>query len=205
MFRRDSMSSTSNNHNVISQPKRSQGLLYKHTVRNGASSHKTTYIDIFSEILNLEGHLNCCISSKVTAIFLNGWILPAGGVASGGIYNILVCIYCKGEAPESLDSSDKHWKPWGLSLSRWDMSFFVDLDDRRWEGSYFLQFLFYPGQRRKKVWACKQCLCKFFVSSGKIRANDYAVLLLCNVLLMTFKLVNCSLLFLKVENLLFIT
>ena len=47
-------------------------------VDNGASSHKTNYIDIFSEISNLEGHLNCCISSKVRALLLNGWILPTG-------------------------------------------------------------------------------------------------------------------------------
>ena len=41
------------------------------TVKNGASSNKTNYIDIFSEILNPEGHQNCCIGSKVTAILLN--------------------------------------------------------------------------------------------------------------------------------------
>ena len=51
-------------------------------VKNGASSHKTNYIDIFSEILNLGGHQNCCIGSKVTAILLNGLILPTGGASS---------------------------------------------------------------------------------------------------------------------------
>ena len=40
---------------------------------------------ISTEILNLEGHLNHCIGSKVTAILLNGWILPTGGVASGRV------------------------------------------------------------------------------------------------------------------------
>ena len=45
----------------------------------GASSHKTNYIDIFSEILN------CCIGSRVTAILLNGWILPTGGVGLGRV------------------------------------------------------------------------------------------------------------------------
>ena len=39
-----------------------------------ASRHKTNSMDIFSEILNLEGHQNHCIGSKVTAI------LPTGGV-----------------------------------------------------------------------------------------------------------------------------
>ena len=80
---------------LTSRPWQSQGLLYKHLchslihwfinwltdplveiylrcrhaqmVTNCASSHKTNYIDIFF-ILNLEGHLNRCIGSKVTAI-----------------------------------------------------------------------------------------------------------------------------------------
>ena len=30
--------------------------------------------------INIEGHSNCYIGSKVTAIFLNGWIFPTGGV-----------------------------------------------------------------------------------------------------------------------------
>ena len=57
---------------------------YRHaqTVKNGASSHKTNYIDI----LNLVGHLNRCIGTKVTAILLNGWILPNGGVAQQACY-----------------------------------------------------------------------------------------------------------------------
>ena len=37
-------------------------------VLNGASRYKTNYIDILPEILNLEGHQNCCIILKVTAI-----------------------------------------------------------------------------------------------------------------------------------------
>ena len=85
----------------FSRPGRSQGLLYKHLrnsvsdplvkiylrrrhaqmVKIGASSRKTNYIDSFSENLNLEGHYNRCIGSKVTAILLNGWILPTGGAA----------------------------------------------------------------------------------------------------------------------------
>ena len=36
------------------------------------------HIDIFSENLNLEGHLNRCIGSKVTVVLLNGWIMPTG-------------------------------------------------------------------------------------------------------------------------------
>ena len=34
------------------------------------------------EILNLEGHLNCITGSRVTAILLNGWILPIGGASA---------------------------------------------------------------------------------------------------------------------------
>ena len=94
---------------LISRPGRSQGLLYKHlcnwlihslsdplvkislwschaqAVKNGASTHKTNYIDILKEILNPEGHQNHCIGSKVTAILLNGGILPTGGASSGRV------------------------------------------------------------------------------------------------------------------------
>ena len=31
---------------------------------------------------NVEGHLNCITSSRVTAILLNGWILPIGGASA---------------------------------------------------------------------------------------------------------------------------
>ena len=55
------------------------------TVRNGASSYKTNYIDMFLEILNHEEHQNLCIGSKITAILLNGWILPTGGASSGRV------------------------------------------------------------------------------------------------------------------------
>ena len=58
---------------------------YAQTVENGASSHKTNYIEILPEILNLEGHINRCIGSKVTAILLNWWFLPTCGVASGRV------------------------------------------------------------------------------------------------------------------------
>ena len=39
-------------------------------------------LQFFLEILNLEGHLNCITGSRVTAIFLNGWILPIGGASA---------------------------------------------------------------------------------------------------------------------------
>ena len=38
-----------------------------------------------SEILNIQGRHNCCIGLKVTAILVNGWILPTGAVASGRV------------------------------------------------------------------------------------------------------------------------
>ena len=91
---------------LISSSGRSQGLLFEHlcysftkylinllgkiylwrrhaqTVKAGASIYKANYIDILSEILNPEGHLNCYIASKVTAILLNGLILPTDGASS---------------------------------------------------------------------------------------------------------------------------
>ena len=62
-------------------------LRHRHalTVADGAFSHKTDYVTVFKEILNPEGHPNRIIVSKVTAFFLNGWILPIGGASSGRV------------------------------------------------------------------------------------------------------------------------
>ena len=54
-------------------------------VGDGAFSYKIDYVTIFKKILNLEGHLNRITGSRVTAILLNGWILPIGGVLSGRV------------------------------------------------------------------------------------------------------------------------
>ncbi len=51
-------------------------------VTDGAFSHKIDYVTIFLEILNLEGHQNRITGLKVTAILLNGWILPIGGASA---------------------------------------------------------------------------------------------------------------------------
>ena len=50
-------------------------------VDDGAFSHKIDYDTTFKKILNLEGHPNRITGTKVTAILLNGWILPIGGVS----------------------------------------------------------------------------------------------------------------------------
>ena len=47
-------------------------------VGNCAFSQKIYKVTIFLEILNLEGHPNPITGSRVTAILLNGWILPIG-------------------------------------------------------------------------------------------------------------------------------
>jgi hypothetical protein len=57
----------------------------RHHVGDCASSHKIDYVTKFKEILNLEGHQNRITGSRVTAILLNGWILPVGEVASGRV------------------------------------------------------------------------------------------------------------------------
>ena len=41
-------------------------------VKYGSFSHKIDYVPIFEENLNLKGHLNRFIGSKVTAILVNG-------------------------------------------------------------------------------------------------------------------------------------
>ena len=48
-------------------------------VGDGAFSHKIAYVTILWESLNLKGHPNHIIGSRVTA--LNGWILPIGGAS----------------------------------------------------------------------------------------------------------------------------
>ena len=50
-------------------------------VEDGAFSHFLGG----GEILNREGYLNRITGSKVMVIFLNGWILPVGGVAFGRV------------------------------------------------------------------------------------------------------------------------
>ena len=51
-------------------------------VEDGAFSHNIDYVTIFLEILHLEGHQNLSTGERVTAIFLNGWILPIGGASA---------------------------------------------------------------------------------------------------------------------------
>ena len=45
-------------------------------IEDGAFSHKIDNFTIFEEIINIEGHPNCTTGSRVTAILLNGGILP---------------------------------------------------------------------------------------------------------------------------------
>ena len=66
-------------------------------VKDCAFSHKIYYVTIFLDIFfYLEGHLNCFIFSKVTAILLNKGILPSGRVAlrrvcACSLHSRLVC------------------------------------------------------------------------------------------------------------------
>ena len=62
-----------------------KGILYLENLGGGPVKRTTLYIDIYSEILYPEGHQNRCISSKVTAILLNKYILPTGGASSGRV------------------------------------------------------------------------------------------------------------------------
>ena len=64
--------------NIFAAPPRSN-------IEDGASSHKLYNVTTFKEILNPKGHPNCITGSKVTAILLNGWILPVVGVANGRV------------------------------------------------------------------------------------------------------------------------
>ena len=57
-------------------------------VADGAFRHKTDYVTICKEILNPKGHPNRINGSKVTAILLNGQILPIGGASSGRVCSL---------------------------------------------------------------------------------------------------------------------
>ena len=54
-------------------------------VKDSAYSHKIDYVRKVQPILNLKGHPNRTIGSKSTAILVNWWNLPIGGVASGRV------------------------------------------------------------------------------------------------------------------------
>ena len=51
-------------------------------VEDGAFSHKIDYDTILLAILNLEVHQHRITGSRVTAILMNGWILPIGGASA---------------------------------------------------------------------------------------------------------------------------
>jgi hypothetical protein len=59
--------------------------------RRHALTVKIDYVTIFKEILNPEGYANCITGSKVTAILLNGWILPIGGASLGRVGTCSLC------------------------------------------------------------------------------------------------------------------
>ena len=52
-------------------------------VEDGAFSNKIEYVPFLKKNLNLKGHSNRFIGSKVTAILAKRGILPRGGAASG--------------------------------------------------------------------------------------------------------------------------
>ena len=56
------------------------------TVKDCSSSCKIPCVIVTKDFVNPERHHNRNTGSKITAIFLKGWILPIGEVASGGVY-----------------------------------------------------------------------------------------------------------------------
>ena len=86
-------------------------------VEDCAFSHKIDYVTIFKEILNLEGHQNCITGARVTAISLNGWILPSAveGLLSTGptpssFLNLLVMVGRKFKLPTLNPSGERAFK-----------------------------------------------------------------------------------------------
>ena len=57
------------------------------TVGNLAPSHEINYVTHIRDLLDFKEYYNCIIGLKLTAIWLNAWILPNGGVALGRVCN----------------------------------------------------------------------------------------------------------------------
>ena len=68
----------------MSEPFPPTALRRRHaqTVRDSTSIYKMDYVIVIKNFLNLEGHQNPIIGSKVTTILL---ILPTGGASSGRV------------------------------------------------------------------------------------------------------------------------
>ena len=64
-------------------------------VEDGAFNHKIYYFTTCKKILNLEGHPNRITGSKVTAILLDGWILPIGGAPAGKVLRLQPAQHCR--------------------------------------------------------------------------------------------------------------
>ena len=69
----------------------------------------------FLGVLNPEGHPNHMTDSKVTAILVNKWILPVGGVVSGR-----VCVHraaCEAGLFSGLHKHTDSQQTWGKKLT----------------------------------------------------------------------------------------
>ena len=68
----------------LSEPFPPTALRRRHaqTVRDSSSSYKIDYVIVIKNFLNLKGHQNPIIGSKVTDILLKGWILPIDGASA---------------------------------------------------------------------------------------------------------------------------
>ena len=99
---------------IISRPRQSQGLLYKHrrksfimsyfsshsftalpcTVWDTASSREIDDVLQVQRILCFKEYTNNTTNSKFTAILLNGWILPIGRIRKGLHAACKECLFC---------------------------------------------------------------------------------------------------------------
>ena len=68
----------------MSQPFPPTALRRRHAqrVRGSSSSYKIDYVIVMKTFLHPKGHQNRISGSKVTAILLNGQILPIGGASA---------------------------------------------------------------------------------------------------------------------------
>ena len=60
-------------------------------IKDSSLNDKIDYAAQVYNILNLKGHQNCMIGYKVTAIWMNGLLLPISGVLLGRVCAMQAC------------------------------------------------------------------------------------------------------------------
>ena len=124
---------------------------------SSASSHEIGYVVQVQVILNAKGYPNWIIGSKITALFLNGWILPIGSAINGATPSSFTafpgCTVCTAgwDAVEVLNDEEESMDP-GLELTMASSLLFP----AAWRTSSWLPYCFWTLY--KLLFCFRMCL-----------------------------------------------